>query len=120
MSNKYGAKRVFYDGYWFASMVERDRYLVLRSMQEAGEIYGLVVHPKFVILPSFTYWGKRIRAVTYTADFKYSTVAKNAAQDQIVVEDVKGDTAPLTELFNVKWKMVKAQNPLIKFVIVRM
>ena len=119
MGNKYGAKRVSCGGYTFASMVERDRYLILRSMQESGEIFGLEVHPKFTILPAFTCWGKHIRAVTYTADFKYTKVI-NATKYQVVVEDVKGATARLTEAFGVRWKFVKAQNPSIKFVIVRM
>jgi len=107
------------DGYKFPSLAERDRYIILKSRLQSGEISGLVLQPTFVILPAFHYWGKRIQAVTFTADFKYSMPQKNK-QDQIIVEDVKGMTARLTEAFGIRWKFVKAQNPTIKFRIVRM
>ena len=118
--SKYKNIRAMADGYHFDSQVERDRYLQLKYRQQEGEIYGLTLQPTFVILPSFTYFGKRVRQITYTADFKYSTVGKSEDKDQIVVEDVKGLTAPLTQPFNIKWKFVRAQNPSIKFNIVRM
>ena len=112
--------RAMADGYHFDSQVERDRYLQLKYLQQEGEIYGLTLQPTFIILPAFTCWGKRIRQVTYTADFKYTEIGQTEGDSAIVVEDVKGGTAKLTEAFGIRWKFVRAQNPSIRFEIVRM
>ena len=110
---KYHARKVKYDGYVFDSGVEKLHYIVLRSYEQTGEISGLEVHPKFILQPSFSYMGKHVRAITYTADFRY------IKDKMIVVDDVKGGKATMTELFNVKWKMVKRLNPHIVFKIVK-
>lgn len=111
--SKYGAKKVRYDGYTFDSKVERLRYIELRSLGLSGQISGLEVHPKFILQPSFSYMGKRIRAITYTADFKY------VENKMIIVEDVKGGNATITEAFRLRWKIVKRLNPHIVFEIVK-
>ena len=111
--NKYNAKKVRYAGYIFDSKVERLRYIELRSLEQSGQISGLEVHPKFVLQPSFSHMGKHIRAITYTADFKYTE------NKMIVVEDVKGGKATMTEAFNIRWKIVKFLNPHIVFKIVK-
>jgi hypothetical protein len=55
-------------------------------MQEKGEISELECHPKFTLQEAFTTRdGKRIRAITYTADFMYK-----AHDGYTIVEDVKG------------------------------
>ena len=111
--NKYGARKVKYDGYIFDSKVERLRYIELISLERSGQISGLEVHPKFILQPSFSYMGKHIRAITYTADFKYTE------NKMLVVEDVKGGRATMTEAFNIRWKIVKRLNPHIVFNIVK-
>jgi len=111
--SKYGAKKVKMDGYTFDSKAEATRYWELKQLVKKQEIAFLEVHPKFVLQPAFTYRGLRIRQITYTADFKYSE------GDKIVIEDVKGGNATMTQLFNVKWKMAKYQNPGIEFRIVQ-
>lgn len=115
--SKYGAKKVELDGYTFDSKAEARRYQDLRLMERNGDISGLDVHPKFILQPAFTYLGKRIRQITYTADFKYIENVTKINQ-QIVVEDVKGGKATMTQLFNVKWKMAQYQHMNMDFRIV--
>ena len=45
--NKYGAKKVYLDGFVFDSVRESRHYLLLKHRQRAGEISNLTVHPKF-------------------------------------------------------------------------
>lgn len=53
-SNKFGATKVEYKGIKFDSRVERDRYLYLREMQKRGEISGLRLQVRFLIIPKLT------------------------------------------------------------------
>ena len=112
--SKYNAKRVKRDGYTFDSKAEAKRYWELKQLEKEKEIAFLEVHPKFVLQPAFTYRGLRVRQITYSADFKYREGNK------IVVEDVKGGRATMTQLFCVKWKMAKYQNPTMDFRIVQL
>ena len=110
--NKFGAVKKTVDGIKFASGREADRYLELKLLLSAGEISDLKLQPKFQLQDGFTdQWsGKRERAITYTADFRY---VENGHQ---VVEDVKGVQ---TAAFRLKWKLTKVQNPDIEFRIVK-
>lgn len=65
-------------GIVFDSVIERDRYLFLRSLQDAGTITQLEAHPAFDITPP----GQRRRR--YTADFRYRD-----DEGHLVVEEVK-------------------------------
>ena len=108
--NKYNAKRQTIDGYTFDSQKEARRYGELCLLVKAGEITDLTVHPKFVLQEGFIDRdGKKIRPITYSADFKY--------WDKLVwvVEDVKGVQ---TQLFKVKWKWIKKLCPHFDFRIV--
>ena len=108
--NKYNARKTPYDGYMFDSGKECQRYKDLRLLEKAGEISDLTVHPKFVLQEGFIDRdGKKIRPITYSADFKY--------WDKLVwvVEDVKGVQ---TQLFKVKWKWIKKLCPHFDFRIV--
>lgn len=82
--NKYKARKTTVCGIEFDSQAEADRYLVLLSSQQAGEISGLVLQPKYELQPSFKRNGKTERAITYTADFEYIEAG------QIITEEVKG------------------------------
>lgn len=117
MTNKFNAVEEVCDGYKFASGAEKLRYIILRSREQSGEIFGLVVHPKFILQPGFTYMGKRIRAITFTADFRY---VECGDPEKIVIEDVKGGKATITEAFNLRWKIAKRLNPSLHFRIVKM
>lgn len=76
---KYGNKRVARNGYRFDSRKEAKRYDELVLMQHAGEIYGLEVHPRFLLEVNGVYVGR------YTGDFSYFP----RQQFKKVVEDCK-------------------------------
>lgn len=98
--HKYNAKRVEYDGIKFASMAERDRYIILRQMEGAGLIKNLRLQPKFLFPMGYS----------YIPDFEYE-------QDgRLVVEDVKGfETAE----FKLKAKCFMHFFPAYKFYLVK-
>lgn len=110
---KYGAKKVTIDGIRFDSQAEGRRYQQLKLLQQSGQISKLELQPKFVLQTGFKdQWsGRRERAITYRADFRYIEAGHP------VVEDVKGRE---TQVFRVKWKIVKAQHPGTEFRIVKM
>ena len=104
MSNKYHARKVMIDGITFDSQAEGNRYLYLKSEQEAGRISGLECHPKFTLLKGRTWNGKRYRPVTYSPDFTY----RDCVAAKMVAEDVKGGQATQTTAFKIKQKMLIA------------
>lgn len=95
--NKYGSKKMSYDGKQFDSKREAKRYSELQILEKAGAISELQTQVKFVLIPTQREpdsvgvrggikKGKVIeREVDYIADFVY----KNSA-GKIVVEDTKG------------------------------
>lgn len=113
--NKYNAQKVALDGYTFDSQAEGNRYLILRDMLERGEIAALEIHPHFELQPAFIDRdGKRQRAITYIADFRYWKDGK------VVVEDVKGGKATQTAVFRLKAKMLRYRYPEFEFIVVEM
>lgn len=95
--NKYGNRKVEYDGYMFDSIAEKDRYIELRLLSAANEITHLAVHPKYVIHDGFTNVdGKRRAQITYSPDFEYRLDGKWR------YEDVKGVE---TAVFRIKRKL---------------
>jgi len=108
--NKYNAKRIKIDGYFFASEKEGQRYRDLKLMNYNGNITDLIIHPKFELQEGFVdVEGKKIQKITYTADFQYIENGKT------IVIDVKGGKATQTEAFKIKWKIVKYNYPTIYF-----
>lgn len=89
--NKYGNKKVVYDGKTFDSQKEAQRYAELRLLERGKIITDLELQRKFILLPN-QYEdadgnGKLIeRAVTYIADFVYTDLRTG----EMVVEDAKG------------------------------
>ena len=94
--SKYGNVKVEADGYTFDSKMEYRRYQELKLLQQAGEIYGLKVHPWWTINVNGT-----PNVCKVVADFEYflGTYRKQ------VVEDVKGKDNALSKL---KRKLLKA------------
>lgn len=95
--SKYHAKRTTVDGITFDSKREADRYLVLKSMEEDGDIEGLRRQVRYELVPAFDVDGKHYRPVFYVADFVYS---ENGHE---VIEDVKG---VVTDVYRLKRKLV--------------
>lgn len=106
--NKYGNRRVAEDGYVFDSVAERNHYIALKLLLLAGDIQQLQVHPTYILQAGFRHApsGKRVRAITYTADFAYTEGG------QTVVVDVKGVR---TEAYRIKAKLFMAKFPHIRF-----
>jgi len=86
--NKYRNKKTVVDGFIFDSRKESQRYAELRMLESAGKISGLFLQPKFEIIPSVKWNGKKLSAKKYIADFFY------AEKGQRVIEDVKGIRTP--------------------------
>lgn len=98
---KYRNKKVKYDGMVFDSVRELKRYKELKMLEKAGEIKGLRMQVKYILIPAQYETIERVgkkgqklkpkkrlveREVSYIADFTYWDV-KNCVD---VVEDTKG------------------------------
>ena len=83
-TNKYGNKKVQFDGLTFDSRKEARRYAELKLLLRAGKITDLELQKEFILIPKLTVKGKTERAVKYKADFVYKE------NGEMVVEDVKG------------------------------
>lgn len=98
--SKYHSKKITYDGMIFDSKKEMLRYRELKAMQAAGEIQGLQLQVKYVLIPAQyemtgEYYKKGAkkgkpkmklveRECAYYADFVYSE------KGCVIVEDTKG------------------------------
>ena len=117
--SKYWNKPVWHDGIKFASGKEGDYYLYLKQLQENHEISNLRMQVPYEIIPAI--WGTKIqhlktktkekkysiqKATHYVADFVYIDTA--TGKEHVV--DVKGKTAPLTEGFKLKQKLMRYMN----------
>ena len=96
--NKYNNKKTIVDGIKFDSEMESHYYLYLKHLKEIGEVVDFVLQPTYLLQEGFILNGKRIRAITYKADFK--VIYKDGHEEVI---DVKGK---LTEEFKIKRKML--------------
>jgi len=107
---KYNAQKVLIGNILFDSRAEGRRYTELLMLQSAGVISELETHPTYVLQSAYrNEEGKKIQAITYTADFSYME------NGSLVVEDVKGFR---TAVFNLKARMFGYRYPKIKFRIV--
>ena len=96
--NKYKNKKTIIDGFKFDSEMESHYYIYLKQLKEIGEVVDFVLQPTYLLQEGFDLNGKRIRPITYKADFK--VIYKDGHEEVI---DVKGK---LTEEFKIKRKML--------------
>lgn len=96
--NKYKNKKTIVDGIKFDSEMESHYYIYLKQLKEIGEVVDFVLQPTYLLQEGFDLNGKRIRPITYKADFK--VIYKDGHEEVI---DVKGK---LTEEFKIKRKML--------------
>jgi hypothetical protein len=98
--NLYGAERVEIMGIQFDSKAEGKRFLQLKAMEQAGEIFGLETQAEYELIPAQKVGSHKERPVKYVCDFRYTTKDGNR-----VVEDVK--SAPTkTREFIIKRKLM--------------
>ena len=96
--NKYNNKKTIVDGIKFDSEMESHYYIYLKHLKEIGEVVDFVLQPTYLLQEGFNLNGKRMRPITYKADFK--VIYKDGHEEVI---DVKGK---LTEEFKIKRKML--------------
>ena len=85
--------KVCYEGISFASKLERDYYIYLKTQ----DIRDLQVQVPFILQEKFRLNGKMIREIKYIADFTYYD-----KEDKFHVIDTKGW---LTDVFKLKAKL---------------
>lgn len=113
--NKWGNKKVVYDGITFDSTKEKDRYITLFWRQQQGIISDLKTQVEYIVIPHlYTMQTKMLKTKTkliqrtfatstkYIADFVYTDQNGN-----MVVEDVKGSKHTITPEFRLKQKLMK-------------
>ena len=96
--NKYNNKKTIVDGIKFDSEMESHYYIYLKQLKEIDEVVDFVLQPTYLLQEGVDLNGKRIRPITYKADFK--VIYKDGHEEVI---DVKGK---LTEEFKIKRKML--------------
>ena len=101
--NKFGAAKCQINGHVFDSIMEARFYVYLLSKKKSKKIQKLELQPKFVLQEKFEKDGKKIRPITYWADFLVAYDDNNQ-----VVYDVKGRETPVFKLkkkmFNHKYR----------------
>lgn len=106
--NKYHAQKTEVDGITFDSKKEAKRYALLKQLERFGMISDLRRQVPFELQPGYTNnQGKKIRAITYVADFVY---VENGKQ---IVEDTKGFK---TKEYQIKRKLFEYRFPQYTFV----
>ena len=111
---RYGnVKKIEEDGIRFDSKREYLRYKDLKLLERAGEIFALVVHPRYritiggvPIMVSSNQHNKWDRHLSYEADFEYYTHPHKA--DAIVIEDVKMASGHRTGIYKLKRALMRA------------
>jgi len=101
--NKFNARGEHYKGIWFPSQIELKFYRICELRQQAREISGLEVHPKF--------WLEGM-GCHYRADVGYRECGKT------VIVEVKGGKPTMTTLWKAKWRCAKAEYPQYKWRLV--
>ena len=114
MYRKYHNKKTFIDGIKFDSKLEAERYEQLKILERAGVIRDLELQPEYELIPSFKKNGKTWRKTVYKADFRYILVE----DDITIIEDVKGSTAVITDVFRLKQKLFEYKYPELTIKIV--
>ena len=105
--HKYNNKPVVVDGVRYDSKKEYARWVELTLLQKAGEIDSLQRQKKFVLRPAFTHKGKKIRAMTYYADFYYYDMTPDrrhskGLDSRWVIEDVKSPITRKDKVYCIK------------------
>ena len=113
--NKYGNKKVEFQGVLFDSKKEMQRYLILLEAQRNGVISDLQRQVKFELIPAITeeyiehlktkdkVKNRTIQlAVNYICDFTYKK------DGEFIIEDVKASKSMLTKEYLLKKKLLFA------------
>ena len=99
--HKYGAKRTTLEGITFDSKAEARRWMELRLLEKAGEIFELEPHPKYPIVIK-NRSGRNVLICTYEGDFRY----REGPNGLLRIEDVKSKPTR-TAVYRLKKKLVE-------------
>ena len=106
--SKYHNHKVEINGQKFDSKKESKDWLKLKSMEDSGLIKDLRCQVPFELQPKYaTRDGRKIRAITYVADFVYER------DGVIYVQDSKGAR---TDVYKIKRKMFEYKYPEYIFI----
>lgn len=97
--NKYKNKKVVYNGIKFDSQKERNYYIKLKLLEDAGKIKDLKLQVKYELQPKFKSGNKNIQAISYIADFTYLD-----EENKLHIVDTKGVR---TDVYRIKKKMMQ-------------
>lgn len=104
--SKYGNRKTEADGILFDSKKEAKRFLELREMERAGEIFDLRLQVNFTLIEGYTKPnGERVKPEIYRADFTYFRRDKTGGRSIYIVEDVK-TRGTRTEAYKIKRKQL--------------
>jgi hypothetical protein len=98
VKNKYGNVPQYFDGKYFQSTKERDRYITLRMLENSGLIKNLQCQVEFILEVE----GKKV--CSYFADFTYEAVIGG----KMVVEDTKSKATRRLAVYRLKKKLMHA------------
>lgn len=106
--SKYHAQKTEVAGKVFDSKHESRDYLKLKAMEDSGVIHNLQTQVSFELQPKYiTKDGRKIRPISYVADFVYERDGITYAQDS------KGMK---TDVYKIKRKMFEYKYPDIVFI----
>ena len=97
--SKYKNKKVVYNGIKFDSQKERNYYIKLKLLEDAGKIKDLKLQVKYELQPKFKSGNKNIQAISYIADFTYLD-----EENKLHIVDTKGVR---TDVYRIKKKMMQ-------------
>lgn len=104
---KYNNVKESYGNLKFDSKKERQRFIELMAMQEAGLISELRLQHNFTLREGYTMPnGERVKGTIYKADFTYKD-----SEGDFIIEDVKGVR---TDVYKLKRKMMLDKGFIIR------
>lgn len=101
--NKYNNKKVETEEGVYDSKKEYRRSQQLKLLQDGRVIHSLEEQKTFVLIQGVMYEGKKIRDITYVADFYYF----DSEKEKWVIEDVKSKITRENAVYKIKVKMLK-------------
>lgn len=110
-NNKYNAVKTESDGIIFDSKFEANKWEELKMLERIGIIKDLQRQVRFVLQDAYVNnQGKKIKPITYIADFCYTK------DGQKIVMDTKGLE---TEVFRIKKKLFEYKHPEYLFLVIK-
>ncbi len=101
--NKLNATKVEIDGILFHSKFEGETYQALKNIAKMGDIAELKLQHELVLIPSFTFQGRRVRPTKMLVDFNFILKLPNGTNVEIDFE-TKGYK---TDVYRIKVKLLK-------------